>query len=110
MYFVCFQEMVDLNATNVMVDSGSAKRAEVWEDLIGHTLNKDGDNYKHLISKHLVGILLVVYAKKEIAPYVQELVGNTAATGILGVMGNKGGAAVRIKDSIRAHILLCLTI
>ncbi len=99
MYFICFQEMVDLNATNVMVDSGAAKRGQVWEELITATLNERGDHqYRLLISKHLVGILLCVYARKEIAPHVQDLVGNTAATGILGVMGNKGGAAVSTFD------------
>ena len=87
--------MVDLNATNVMVDSGATKRAEIWEELIAATLNeRQPDQYKLLISKHLVGILLCVFARVDIAPHVQDLVGNTAATGILGVVGNKGGAAV----------------
>jgi phosphatidylinositol-bisphosphatase len=98
MYFICFQEMVDLNATNVMVDSGAAKRGQVWEELIESTLNaKEEGKYKLLISRHLVGILLCVYARKDIAPFVQDIYGNTAATGILGVMGNKGGAAARFK-------------
>jgi phosphatidylinositol-bisphosphatase len=89
--------MVDLNATNVMVDSGSAKRGQMWEELISEALNKNQrteGKYRCLVSKHLVGILLCVFASSDVAKNVNDLVANTAATGILGVMGNKGGAAV----------------
>ena len=68
---------------------------------------KEEGKYKLLISKHLVGILLCIYARKDVAPYVQDVVGSIAATGILGVMGNKGGAAVIFTSILFILCFIC---
>ena len=42
-YICSFQEIVDLNAANVIAEGGSAKRTSQWADLIGETLNTMAD-------------------------------------------------------------------
>lgn len=94
-----FQEIVDLNAVNVVVNSNvSAQRSSAWEDSILFALNNhlSKQQYKVVMEKHLVGILLLVFVKTEHAEHVKEVHGATAGVGIMGMMGNKGGAAIRM--------------
>ena len=59
-----------------------------------------------LLSKTLVGVLLVVAVKARLASHVTEVQGTTAAVGVLGVMGNKGAASIRLRyDDRYAHVL-----
>lgn len=94
-----FQEIVDLNAVNVVVNSTlSAQRSSAWEEAVLAALNSlsPAHQYKVVMEKHLVGILLLVFAKVEHAEFIKEVHGATAGVGIMGMMGNKGGAAVRL--------------
>lgn len=94
-----FQEIVDLNAVNVVVNSAvSAQRSSSWEDAILSTLNSQSPahQYKVVMEKHLVGILLLVFVRVEHVPFVKDVRGATAGVGIMGMMGNKGGAAIRL--------------
>eukprot|EP00823_Brevimastigomonas_motovehiculus_P003217 TRINITY_DN1949_c0_g1_i1.p1 TRINITY_DN1949_c0_g1~~TRINITY_DN1949_c0_g1_i1.p1 ORF type:complete len:685 (-),score=128.46 TRINITY_DN1949_c0_g1_i1:411-2465(-) len=88
-YAVGFQEIVDLNASNLLVDHNASRP---WELLIEKTL-KPG--YEQLLSKHLVGLLLCIYVKKTLRPHIIDLQSDTAGVGIMGVGGNKGGVAAR---------------
>ncbi|KAF1323672.1 Multiple inositol polyphosphate phosphatase-like protein, partial [Globisporangium splendens] len=98
-----FQEIVDLNAVNVVVNSTvSAQRSSAWEESILYALNnhlagpQQQQKYKVVMEKHLVGILLLVFVKSEHFEHVKEERGATAGVGIMGMMGNKGGAAIRM--------------
>uniref|UniRef100_K3W5H2 Rho-GAP domain-containing protein n=1 Tax=Globisporangium ultimum (strain ATCC 200006 / CBS 805.95 / DAOM BR144) TaxID=431595 RepID=K3W5H2_GLOUD len=98
-----FQEIVDLNAVNVVVNSTvSAQRSSAWEESILYALNnhlvgpQQQQKYKVVMEKHLVGILLLVFVKSEHFQHVKEERGATAGVGIMGMMGNKGGAAIRM--------------
>lgn len=53
--------------------------------------------YECLGSKQMVGILLTVYVLKKHRPAISEISTEIMTTGILGVMGNKGGVATRFK-------------
>ncbi|OQS05047.1 inositol polyphosphate 5-phosphatase [Thraustotheca clavata] len=96
---VGFQEIVDLNAVNVVVNNLTTTRSQQWEEALATALNchVSNDGYELVLNKHLVGILLIVFVKKEHSPYVNDVMGSTAGVGIMGVMGNKGGVAVRMK-------------
>ncbi|GMF21529.1 unnamed protein product [Phytophthora lilii] len=103
-----FQEIVDLNAVNVVVNSTlTVQRSSAWEEAVLTALNRhvapaagatDAPlQYRVVLEKHLVGILLLVFVRTDHWDHVKEIKGATAGVGIMGVMGNKGGAAVRMK-------------
>ena len=47
LFFIGFQEIVDLNAVNVVADRGTRERAAVWSERIGEALNTiPGSSYQ----------------------------------------------------------------
>ncbi|EAL73184.1 RhoGAP domain-containing protein [Dictyostelium discoideum AX4] len=88
-YAIGFQEL-DLTAEALLL--GDTTRSLPWEQHILNTLQGD---YVKLLSKQLVGILLCVYVKKEHKPHIANVQSDIAAVGIMGMMGNKGGVAIR---------------
>jgi inositol polyphosphate 5-phosphatase INPP5B/F len=92
--------MVDLSATNVALAGASLKRASQWQETLERTLNgvapKDG-KYVYVGSKVLVGVYICVFVKAKHKPFVSDIQDATAAVGVMGLMGNKGGAAVRLR-------------
>ncbi|CAK4731609.1 unnamed protein product [Aphanomyces euteiches] len=96
---VGFQEIVDLNAVNVVVNNMSGPRSSQWEESFLTALNSyvSDQAYDVIMNKHLVGILLLVFVKRVHFPFVSDVLGSTAGVGIMGMMGNKGGVAIRMK-------------
>lgn len=104
---VGFQEIVDLNAVNVVVNSAlTVQRSAAWAEVVLTALNRyigaasgtdEPVQYRVVMEKHLVGILLLVFVKTTHWEHVKEVKGATAGVGIMGVMGNKGGVAIRLK-------------
>ncbi|KNC52282.1 RhoGAP domain-containing protein [Thecamonas trahens ATCC 50062] len=93
---VGFQEL-DLSAETFLLNNSS--KASPWEAAILAALDKRAvpGGYTHVVSKQLVGILIVVCAKSRIVPHLKVLAVDSAGVGILGVMGNKGGAGVLLR-------------
>ncbi len=92
-YAVGFQE-VDMSATSVLTNDISKGRP--WEEKIEATLKQvTSHKYVHLLSKQLVGILLCIYVKKQHIASITNIDSDSVGTGILGMMGNKGGSAIR---------------
>jgi len=97
-YALGFQE-VDLSAGAFLLDNSI--REDDWTKLMESGFKKR-NQYKKVVSKQLVGMLLLIYCKADLLPFVKEVCVGTAATGVLGLMGNKGGVGVRMRvfDSI----------
>ena len=93
---VGFQEIVDLNAVNVAVDSKAAQRSAVWQDQIHKTLNARTP-YVLVAEVHLVGMLLCVFALDKHKASVSRVHTATVGVGVMGMMGNKGGVCVRMQ-------------
>ncbi len=74
-----FQEIVDLNAGNLLVDHSASKP---WEERIERTLNQA---YQQVGSKHLVGLSMCIYVKKSLFEYVKDVQSDTVGVGIMGV-------------------------
>ncbi|KAG2947574.1 hypothetical protein PC129_g5361 [Phytophthora cactorum] len=83
-----FQEIVDLNAVNVVVNSAlTVQRSSAWEDAMLTALNR------------YIGASAVNAGASETPVQYREIKGATAGVGIMGVMGNKGGAAIQFEES-----------
>jgi hypothetical protein len=49
------------------------------------------------MSKQLVGMLLCIFVQDRHLPFITEVLTGSAGVGIMGMMGNKGGVAIRFK-------------
>lgn len=105
-YAIGFQEIVDLNAVNVVVNNSSHHRSQQWQDLISKYLTTRGQ-YELVVERHLVGILLLVYIKSELAMDVADVQVASAGVGVLGLMGNKGGVAIRFRLCLSSFCFVC---
>lgn len=96
-YAVGFQEIVDLNAMNVALNSSETiKKTQFWHDKIAECLDTTRTKYTLIMEKALVGLLICVYVKDELLPHVTDVRATSLGVGLMGMMGNKGGVAVRL--------------
>ena len=96
---VGFQEMVDLTAVNVASGAKSGERSAAWQAALAAALRGayPGTAYQLVAAKHLVGILQLVYVRGDCAAHVRGVQSLSSATGIGGVLGNKGAVATRLR-------------
>ncbi|CAN1258583.1 Type I inositol polyphosphate 5-phosphatase 10 [Linum perenne] len=99
-YVLGFQEIVPLNAGNVLGAEDSEPAAK-WLALINLSLNKSyavGSKaalgtrqmrYSLIVGKQMVGIFLTVWMKKELVQHVGHLRVSYISRGIMGCLGNK---------------------
>lgn len=87
-FVIGFQEIVDLNAVNVVVNNLSQQRSAQWKETIRNTLKSFGDDcrYQMIMEKHLVGILLLVFAKSTHVPHIRDVQSTSAGVGVMGVL------------------------
>ncbi|KAM0896710.1 hypothetical protein ACQ4PT_023024 [Festuca glaucescens] len=128
-YVLGFQEIVPLNAINVL---GPSKRciSTKWNSLIGKTLNKkkthDGEQLHHttannsviesftqqgcfrcIRSKQMVGIFASVWVRSNLRPYIRHLNVSCVGSGIMGYLGNKGSVSVRFLLHEMSFCIVC---
>lgn len=103
-HVVGLQEVVDLSAGNVVrLEAGSggalSSAAAAWEAHVTAALG--ADEYVRLVARQLVGMLLLVYVRADLAPFVGRVASDAVGTGALGLLGNKGavGASLTLHAS-----------
>ena len=97
-FAIGFQEIVELNPVNVTIDgSKSQNRSGYWRDRINESLASHGKKYTLIISRNLVGILFFIFVEESLLCHITEARVTTAAVGVMGVMGNKGGVSVSLR-------------
>jgi phosphatidylinositol-bisphosphatase len=71
-----------------------------------HMIEKALPNYQLVASKQLVGMLLLVFIKKELFGFVSQVSTEYIGSGMLGMMGNKGAVGIRFryKDSFYTFV------
>ncbi|GAA6016682.1 hypothetical protein JCM10207_000146 [Rhodosporidiobolus poonsookiae] len=91
-----FQEL-DLTAEALL--RYTPYREEVWRKAIEEALDKreGGEKYEKLHSRQLVGVLLLVYVRTAVREHISEVSSTSLATGLMGLVANKGGVAIRLR-------------
>ncbi|KAG5233836.1 type inositol 1,4,5-trisphosphate phosphatase CVP [Salix suchowensis] len=110
-YVLGFQEVVPLNAGNIVLGFENSKICTKWNSLIREALNSSASKPVHedkvgdsnifprcfdcIISKQMVGIFITIWVRCDLLPYIQHPSVSCVGCGILGCLGNKGSVSVR---------------
>lgn len=92
-YAIGFEEIVDLNASNIVNASSSSQKE--WMVELQKTISRD-HKYVLLTSAQLVGVCLFIFVRPEHTPFIRDVAVDTVKTGLGGAAGNKGGVAIRL--------------
>jgi phosphatidylinositol-bisphosphatase len=91
-FAIGFQEIVDLNASNIM--AASSENANLWAEELLKVLSRDYP-YAMLTYAQLVGVCLYVFIRADMVKHVKDLAVDSVKTGLGGATGNKGAVAIR---------------
>ncbi|KAK4056169.1 hypothetical protein OIO90_002900 [Microbotryomycetes sp. JL221] len=72
-------------------------REEAWREALEKAMGPRAALYQKLQSKQLVGALIIVYVLRSEARHVTSCETAALATGLMGVMANKGAVGIRLK-------------
>ncbi|KAJ8488584.1 hypothetical protein ONZ51_g3464 [Trametes cubensis] len=89
-----FQEL-DLSA-EALLYSTKTVREDAWCMAVFAGLGEKAALYEKLVSKQLVGMLLVIITKKRLRACFSEIRTCSVGAGIMGMLGNKGATAARL--------------
>lgn len=89
---VGFQEIVDLNASNIV--AASSDNAKAWAEELQRTLSREHP-YALLTYQQLVGVCLYIFIRPQHAPHIRDVAVDCVKTGLGGATGNKGATAIR---------------
>ncbi|PIN02072.1 Inositol polyphosphate 5-phosphatase [Handroanthus impetiginosus] len=113
-YVFGFQEVVPLKVGNVL-GSEKSKISMKWDSLIRAALMKMNTNtninnnsgFRCIISKQMVGILISVWVRTELRPYVRNPSVSCVGCGVMGCLGNKGAVSVRFRLHETSFCFVC---
>ena len=97
-YFVGLQEVVKLNATNIII-TGEEKLQQIlseWDKKINESIQKIG-KYKKLVIMNLVGINFFAYILEDKFDKVKNISKKIVKTGFGGTTGNKGSCVINFE-------------
>ncbi|KAL1680770.1 SacI homology domain-containing protein [Schizophyllum commune] len=96
-FAIGFQEIVPLTAQQILQTDPDKRR--VWEASLLEALDRRPNkksNYVLLRSEQLVGTALLILVKAELTAIIRGVEAATRKTGLRGMSGNKGAAAIRL--------------
>ncbi|XP_055495943.1 synaptojanin-2-like [Leucoraja erinacea] len=93
-FAVGFQEMVELNAGNIV--SASTTNKKMWSEQLQKAISRT-HKYIMLSSGQLVGVCLFIFVRLHHVPYIREIAVDRVKTGMGGKTGNKGAVAIRLQ-------------
>ncbi|KAI8334874.1 Endonuclease/exonuclease/phosphatase [Blakeslea trispora] len=93
-YIIGLQEMETNTEAYIRYDP---TKENAWVKAILDSLADHGKDYYKVESKQLVTMLLIVIAKRTHQPFLSEISSTYAGVGLMNMMGNKGGVAIRFR-------------
>ena len=107
-YFIGFQEVVELNATNVIMINEEKQQQilKEWNIKINETIQKVG-KYVKLVEMNLVGINFYFYILEEKANKVRNISKKLVKTGLGGATGNKGSCCINFDYENTTFSIAC---
>ncbi|XP_051255782.1 synaptojanin-1 isoform X8 [Dicentrarchus labrax] len=103
-FAIGFEEMVELNAGNIV--SASTTNQKLWAAELQKNISRD-HKYVLLASEQLVGVCLFVFIRPQHAPFIRDVAVDTVKTGMGGATGNKGGVAIRLLFHTTSICFVC---
>lgn len=91
-FAIGFEEIVDLNASNIM--AASTENAKAWAEELEKALSRD-EKYVLITYMQLVGVCLYLFIREIHAPYIRDVALDSVKTGLGGATGNKGACTIR---------------
>ncbi|GJQ13577.1 hypothetical protein GpartN1_g5368.t1 [Galdieria partita] len=93
-YVIGLQEVQELSGTNAVLTDPN--RGRLWQHRIEMTLFAP-ERYVCVQSRQLVGILLLVFVRKDHEMFTRDVMVTEVGTGIMNRGGNKGGVVTRMR-------------
>ncbi|KAM8976341.1 synaptojanin-1 [Pelodytes ibericus] len=103
-FAIGFEEMVELNAGNIV--NASTTNQKLWATELQKTISRD-NKYVLLASEQLVGVCLFVFIRPQHAPFIRDVAVDTVKTGMGGATGNKGAVAIRMLMHTTSLCFVC---
>ncbi|KAM3726739.1 Synaptojanin [Dirofilaria immitis] len=103
-YVVGLEEIIDLNASNIVSASTTNQRA--WALGLREALSKR-NRYILLGCEQLVGVCIFVFIKPSLATAVRDMSINSVKTGMGGAAGNKGSVAMSLTIYSTTFCFVC---
>lgn len=103
-FAIGFEEMVELNAGNIV--SASTTNQKLWAAELQKNISRD-HKYVLLASEQLVEVCLFVFIRPQHAPFIRDVAVDTVKTGMGGATGNKGGVAIRLLFHTTSICFVC---
>ena len=103
-YILGFQEIVDLTSKNILISSNDDKKNKIktkLSEVLKGMKGTEHDSYQIITELDLIGIYLIIFAKKSIIKYIKNFDSQIIKNGFMGSIGNKGACLLRfnINDS-----------
>nr|XP_008121699.1 PREDICTED: synaptojanin-2 [Anolis carolinensis] len=103
-FAVGFEEMVELNAGNIV--NASTTNRKMWGEQLQKALSRT-HRYILLTSAQLVGVCLFIFVRPFHVPFIRDVALDTVKTGMGGKTGNKGAVAIRFQFYSTSLCFIC---
>ena len=103
-FVIGFEEIVDLNASNIV--AASSENAKAWAEELQKVISRDS-NYVLVTYQQLVGVCLYVFIRHTYASFLKDVAVDSVKTGLGGATGNKGAVAIRFVLFATSFCFVC---
>uniref|UniRef100_A0A5K3ESZ3 phosphoinositide 5-phosphatase n=1 Tax=Mesocestoides corti TaxID=53468 RepID=A0A5K3ESZ3_MESCO len=109
-FVVGFEEIIDLNASNVVAGRQRSDNQEHWGETLQGMLDVasvTGEPYVLLCTTQMVGVCIFLFVRLGLCEHVRSLFSASIKTGMHGKAGNKGAVAVRFQIGATTLCFCC---